>query len=94
MQANLVEMTKEIGRIAETHEDNIEWYKIADFCRIIMIFDESELDRLNYHQFQIVVDIYAIAYSQCIRDETEDWGTVKMFAKMILEVDRELVEKQ
>lgn len=84
MNAELAELTKEIGRIAATHEDNFEWYKVADFCRIISIFEEPELDVLSYHQYQLVVDIYAIASSQC----GEDWGTIKMFANMMLEIDR------
>lgn len=83
----MAELTKEIGRIAATHEDNFEWYKVADFCKIISIFEEPESDALNYHQYQLVVDIGAIACSQC----GEDWGTVKMFANMMLEIDRKEV---
>lgn len=82
MNAELAELTKEIGRIADTHED-----KIGDFCKIMPIFEEPESDALNYHQYQLVVDIYAIAYSQC----GEDWGTIKMFANMMLEIDRKEV---
>lgn len=92
MQADLTELIKEIGRIAETHEDNAEWYKIADFCRIMQIFEEPELDCLEGNQSSIVVQIYAIAYSQCVNDPGDDWGTVKMFANMVLEIDRAKVE--
>lgn len=87
MNAELTELTKEIARIAATHEDNFEWYKVADFCKIILIFEEPESDALSYHQYQLVADIYAIAYSQC----GEDWGTIKMFANMMLEIDRKEV---
>lgn len=94
MQADLAELIKEIGRLAETHEDNTEWYKIVDFCKIMPIFDESELGGLSYHQFQLAVEIYAIAYSQCVNDPGDDWGTVKMFANMVLGIDRAKVESQ
>lgn len=49
MNTELAELTKEIGRIANTHEDNAEWYKIADFCKIMPIFEESESGALSYH---------------------------------------------
>ena len=94
MNAELAELTKEIGRIADTHEDNAEWYKIADFCKIMPIFEESESGALSYHQYQLVVDIYAVAYSQCVSNPAEDWGTVKMFANMMLGTDRKEVVKQ
>nr|DAR75469.1 MAG TPA: hypothetical protein [Caudoviricetes sp.] len=94
MNAELAELIKEIGRIADTHEDNVEWYKIADFCKIMPIFEEPESNALNYHQYQLVVEIYAIAYSQCVNDPAEDWGTVKMFANMMLAIDRKEVVKQ
>lgn len=61
MNAELAELTKEIARIADTYEDNAEWYKIADFCKIMPIFEEPESDALSYHQYQLVVDIYAVS---------------------------------
>lgn len=91
MNAELAELTKEIGRIASTHEEGVEWHKVADFCKIMLIFEEPELDALNYLQYQLVVDIYAIAYSQCVNDPAENWGTVKMFANMMLGIDRKEV---
>lgn len=91
MNAELAELTKEIGRIANTHEEGVEWYKVADFCKIIPIFEELESAALNYQQYQLVVDIYAIAYSQCVNDPAEDWGTIRMFANMMLEIDRKEV---
>lgn len=94
MNAELAELTKEICRIAETHEDNTEWYKIADFCKIMQIFEKPELDCLEGNQFSLVVQIYAVAYSQCVNDPGDDWGTVKMFANMMLEIDRAKVESQ
>ena len=49
----------------------------------------AELESLNYYQFQDVVEIYAIAHSQ--RDDA-DWNTVCLFAKMMLQIDRAMVE--
>lgn len=92
MDAHLSELIKEIGRIAETHENNAEWYKVADFCKVMSIFENPELDHLEYNQFSLVVEIYAVAYSQCVIDKGDDWGTVRMFANMILEADRVKVE--
>lgn len=60
----------------------------------MQIFEEPELDCLEGNQFSLVVQIYAIAYSQCVNDPAEDWGTVKMFANMMLEIDRAKVESQ
>lgn len=56
---------------------------------IVLIFDSPELESLNYHQFQDVVEIYAIARSQ--RDDV-DWDTVQLFAKMMVQIDRAMVE--
>lgn len=91
MNADLAELIKEIGRIANTYEEGVEWHRVADFCEIIPIFEEPESAALNYHQYQLVVDIYAIAYSQCVNEPGEDWGTIKMFANMMLESDRKMV---
>lgn len=49
MNAELAELIKEIGRIAGTFEDNAEWYSVADFCRIMEIFEEPKSDALSYH---------------------------------------------
>lgn len=87
MNAELAELTKEICRIADTYEEGVEWHKIADFCKIMQIFEEPELDCLEGNQFSLVVQIYATAYSQC----GEDWGTVRMFANMMLGIDRKMV---
>lgn len=88
MNTELAELTKEIGRIADTYEEGVEWHKVGDFCKIMTIFEEPESDALSYHQYQLVVDIYAIAYSQCASGPSADWGTVKMLANMALEIDR------
>lgn len=88
MNAELANLTKEIGRIAKTKLDSVEWDKVAKFSEIVLIFDSPELESLNYHQFQDVVEIYAIAHSQ--RDEA-DWNTVHLFAKMMLQIDRAMM---
>lgn len=89
MNAELANLSKEIGRVAKTKSDSVEWDKVAKFSEIVLIFDSPELESLNYHQFQDVVEIYAIAHSQ--RDDA-DWNTVRLFAKMMLQIDRALVE--
>lgn len=89
MNAELVELTKEIGRIAQSRQDSVEWDKVAKFSEIVLIFDSPELESLNYHQFQDVVEIYAIAHSQ--RDD-DDWNAVQLFAKMILQIDRAMIQ--
>ena len=89
MNAELANLTKEIGRIAKTKLDSVEWDKVAKLSEIVLIFDSPELESLNYHQFQDVVEIYAIAHSQ--RDEA-NWNTVHLFAKMMLQIDRAMVE--
>lgn len=89
MNAELANLAKEIGSIAQSQQDSVEWDKVAKFSEIVMIFDSPELESLNYHQFQDVVEIYAIAHSQ--RDDA-DWNTVQLFAKMMLQIDRAMVE--
>lgn len=89
MNAELANLTKEIGSIAQSQQDSVEWDKVAKFSEIVLIFDSPELESLNYHQFQDVVEIYAIAHSQ--RDDA-DWNTVQLFAKMMLQIDRAMVE--
>ena len=89
MNAELANLTKEIGRIAQCRQDSVEWDKVAKFSEIVLIFDSPELESLNYHQFQDVVEIYAIAHSQ--RDDA-DWNTVQLFAKMMLQIDIAMVE--
>lgn len=88
MNAELANLAKEIGRIAQSQQDSVEWDKVAKLSEIILMFDSPELESLNYHQFQIVVEIYAIAHSQ--RDDI-DWNTVQLFAKMMLQIDRVMV---
>lgn len=89
MNAELANLAKEIGRIAQSQQDSVEWDKVAKFSEIVMIFDSPELESLNYHQFQDVVEIYAIAHYQ--RDDA-DWNAVRLFAKMMLQIDRAMVE--
>lgn len=89
MNTELANLTKEIGRIAQCQQGSVEWDKVAKFSEIVLIFDSPELESLNYHQFQDVVEIYAIAHSQ--RDDA-DWNTVQLFAKMMLQIDRAMAE--
>ena len=89
MNAELANLAKEIGRIAQSQQDSVEWDKVAKLGEIVLIFDSPELESLNCHQFQDVVEIYAIAHSQ--RDDA-DWNTIRLFTKMMLPIDRALVE--
>lgn len=88
MNAELANLAKEIGSIAQSQQDSVEWDKVAEFSEIVLIFDSPELESLNYHQFQDVVEIYGIARSQ--RDDA-DWNAVQLFAKMMLQIDRVMV---
>ena len=56
---------------------------------IVLIFDSPELESLNYHQFQDVVEFYAFAHSQI---DDADWNTVQLFAKMMLQIDRAMMD--
>lgn len=84
MNAELANLAKEIGRIAQSQQDSVEWDKVAKFSEIVLIFDSPELESLNYRQFQNVV-----AHSQ--RDDA-DWNAVQLSAKMMLQIDRVMVE--
>lgn len=88
MNAELASLTKEIGRIAQPQRDSVEWHRVAKLSEIVLIFDSPELESLNYHQFQNVVEIYALAHSQ--RDDA-GWNAVQLFAKMMLQIDRVMV---
>ena len=88
MNAELANLVKEIGRVAQSQQDSVESDKVAKLSEIVLIFDSPELESLNSHQFQNVVEIYAIAHSQ--RDDA-DWNAVWLFAKMVLQIDRLMV---
>ena len=88
MNAELANLAKEIGRIAQSQQDSVECDKVAKLSEIVLIFDSPELESLNYHQFQNVVETYGIAHSQ--RDDV-DWNAVQLFAKMMLQIDRAMV---
>ena len=90
MNAELANLAKEIGRIAQCRQDSVEWDKVAKFSEIDLVFDSPELESLNYHQFQDVVEIYGIARSQ--RDDDADLNTVQLFAKMMLQIDRGMMD--
>lgn len=89
MNAELANLTKEIGRIAKTKSGSVEWDKVAKFSAIVLVFDSPELESLNYRQFRDVVEIYGIAHSH--RDDV-DWNTVHLFAKKMLQIDRAMVK--
>lgn len=89
MNAELANLAKEIGRIAQSQQDSVEWDKVAKLSEIVLIFDSPELESLNYRQFQDVVEIYALAHPH--RGDVE-WNTVHLFAKMMLQIDRAMVE--
>lgn len=89
INTELVNLTKEIGRIAQCRPHSVEWCEVAKFSEFVLIFDSPELESLNYFQFQDVVEIYAIA--QPHRDDA-DWKAVRLFAKMMLQIDRAIVE--
>lgn len=89
MNAELASLAKEIGRIAQSQQDSVEWDKVAKFSEIVLIFDSPELESLNYHQFQDVVEIYAVARSQ---GDGVGWSAVRLFAKMMLQIDRGMLE--
>lgn len=89
MNAELANLAKEIGRIAQSQQGGVEWDKVAKFSELVLIFDSPELESLNSRQFQDVAEIYAIAHSQ--RDDA-DWNAVQLFAKMVLQIDRAMVE--
>ena len=89
MNAELVDLAKEIGRIAQSQQDSVEGGKVAKLSGIVLTYDNPELESLNYDQFQDIVEIYAIAHSQ--RADV-DWNTVRLLAKMMLQIDRAMVE--
>lgn len=78
MNAELANLAKEFGRIAQSQQGSVEWDKVAKLSEIVLIFDSPELESLNYHQFQNVAEFYAFAHSQ--RDDI-DWNAVQLFAK-------------
>ena len=92
MNAELANLAKEIGRIAKTKSDSVEWDKVAKFSEIVLIFDSPELESLNYHQVFDVIEIYAIASNAPVTNDNPAWSTVRQFAKMMLQIDRAMVE--
>lgn len=88
MNAGLANLAREIGRIAQSQQDSVEWDKVAKLSEIALLFNSPELESLNYRQFQNVVEIYALAHSQ--RDDI-DWNAVQLFAKKMLQIDRVMV---
>lgn len=72
MNAELANLAKEIGRIAQSQQDSVEGDKVAKFSGIGLIFDSPELESLNYHQYP------------CERADN-DWFKVKCLAEILLE---------
>lgn len=85
MNAELANLAKEIGRIAQSQHDSAEYNKVAKLSEIVLIFNSPELESLNYRQFQNVVESYGVGHSQ--RDDVS-WNTIQLFAKMMLQIDR------
>lgn len=92
MNAELANLAKEIGRIAKTKSDSVEWDKVAKFSEFVLIFDSPELESLNYHQVFDVIEIYVIASNAPVTNDNPAWSTVRLFAKMMLQIDRAMVE--
>ena len=91
MNAELAYLAKEIGRIAKTKSDSVEWDKVAKFSEIVLIFDSPELESLNYRQVFDVIEIYAIASNAHVTNDDPGWSTVRLFAGMMLHIDRAMV---
>lgn len=89
MNGELANLAKGIDRIAQCRQDSVEWDKVAKLSEFVLIFDSPELESLNYFQVFDVVEIYALAHSQ--RDDA-DWNTVRLFAKLMIQIDRAVVE--
>lgn len=47
MNAELGNPAKEIGRIAQSQQDSVEWDKVAKLSEIVLIFDSPELESLQ-----------------------------------------------
>lgn len=91
MNAELANLAKEIGRIAQSQQGGVEWDKVAKFSEIVLVFDSPELESLNYHQFFDAIEIYAIASNGYVTDDNPVWNTVRLFARMMLQIDRAMV---
>ena len=92
MNAELANLAKEIGRIAQSQQGGVEWDKVAKFSEIVLVFDSPELGSLNYRQVFDVIEIYAIASNVHITNDNPAWNTVRLFARMMLQIDRAMVE--
>lgn len=87
MNAELANLAKEIGMIAQSQQGGVEWDKVAKFSEIVLTFDSPELEGLNYHQVFDAIEIYAIA-----SNDNPAWNTVRLFARMMLQIDRAMVD--
>ena len=91
MNAELANLAKEIGRIAQSQQGGVEWDKVAKFSELVLVFDSPELESLNYHQVFDVIEIYAIASNAHVTNDNPAWSTVRLFARMMLQIDRAMV---
>lgn len=91
MNAELANLAKEIGSIAKTKSDSVEWDKVAKLSELVLIFDSPELESLNYHQVFDAIEIYAIASNAHVTNDNPAWSTVRLFASMMLHIDRAMV---
>ena len=91
MNAELANLAKEISRLAQSQQGGVEWDKVAKFSEIVLIFDSPELESLNYHQVFDAIEIYAIASNAYVTNDNPAWNTVRLFARMMLQIDRAMV---
>lgn len=91
MNAELANLAKEIGRIAQSQQGSVEWDKVAKFSEIVLVFDSPELESLNYHQVFDVIEIYAITSNALVTNDNPAWNTVRLFARAMLRIDRAMV---
>lgn len=91
MNVELANLAKEIGRIAKSQQGSVEWDKVAKFSEIVLVFDSPELESLNYLQVFDAIEIYAIASNALVTDDNSAWNTVRLFARMMLQIDRAMV---
>lgn len=92
MNAELANLTKGIVRIAQSRQDSVEWDKVAKFSELVLIFDSPELESFNYHQVFYAIEIYAIASNAHVTNDNPAWNIVRLFARIMLQIDRAMVE--
>lgn len=91
MNAELGNLAREIGRIAQSQQGSVEWDKVAKFSEIVLNLDSPELESLNYQQVFYAIEIYVIASNAHVTNDNPAWKTVRLFARMVLQIDRAMV---